>query len=110
MEKAAEEADENGVYRVLIRDSWTRLGETPPATREAMFALMRDRLDDIDDLLFQDISPRELTFAVQVVQESRQSGQQLERSRREVAKTSITRQRRLETAPAIDAERGPTAQ
>ncbi len=35
-------------------------GEAPPATPEAMFALMCDRLDDLDDLLLQDTSPREL--------------------------------------------------
>jgi hypothetical protein len=35
-------------------------GEVPPATRDAIFSLMRDRLDDIEDLLLQDVSPREL--------------------------------------------------
>jgi hypothetical protein len=35
-----------------------RRGETPPMTREAMFDLMIDRLDDIDDMLVQDVSPR----------------------------------------------------
>lgn len=34
-------------------------GEAPPATNEAMFAVMVDRLDDIDDLLLRDVSPRE---------------------------------------------------
>lgn len=34
-------------------------GEAPPATNEAMFTLMVDRLEDIDDLLFRDVSPRE---------------------------------------------------
>src|SRR5260370_31584769 len=34
-------------------------GEAPPSTRDAMFAVMRDRLGDIDDLLLQDESPRE---------------------------------------------------
>jgi hypothetical protein len=57
-EKAAEEAD--GVafaeadFAILDRS-----GEAPPATTEAMFALLRDRLDDIDDLLLRDVSPRE---------------------------------------------------
>jgi hypothetical protein len=41
-----------------------KTGESPPKTREAMFALMRDRLDDIDDLLLQDISPRELWASI----------------------------------------------
>lgn len=35
-----------------------------PQTREAMFALMQDRLDDIDDLLLQDVSPRELWASI----------------------------------------------
>ncbi|WP_038972202.1 ATP-binding protein [Bradyrhizobium genomosp. III] len=33
-------------------------GETPPTTRDGMFDIMRDRLDDIDDLLKRDTSPR----------------------------------------------------
>lgn len=33
-------------------------GETPPATRDAIFEIMRDRLDDIDELLKRDTSPR----------------------------------------------------
>jgi len=39
-------------------------GEAPPKTLEAMFTLMRDRLDDIDDLLLQDVSPRELWASI----------------------------------------------
>jgi ferredoxin-like protein FixX len=57
-EKAAEEADS-----VRLKESefvvLDKSGESPPSTRDAMFALMRDRLDDIDDLLLQDVSPRE---------------------------------------------------
>jgi hypothetical protein len=57
-EKASEEADSLALteaeYAVLDKS-----GEAPPSTREAMFALMRDRLEDIDDLLLQDESPRE---------------------------------------------------
>jgi hypothetical protein len=41
-----------------------KTGESPPTTHEAMFALMRHRLDDIDDLLLQDISPRELWASI----------------------------------------------
>ncbi|MEA2795342.1 MAG: hypothetical protein QOI87_2722 [Bradyrhizobium sp.] len=57
-EKAAEEADSVALTEAefAILD---KSGEAPPATSEAMFALMRDRLDDIDDLLLQDVSPRE---------------------------------------------------
>ncbi len=62
-EKAAEEAD-----NVALTESefaiLDKTGESPPTTREAMFALMRDRLDDIDDLLLQDISPRELWASI----------------------------------------------
>jgi hypothetical protein len=62
-EKAAEEAD-----RIALTESefalLDRTGEAPPATTEDMFALMRDRLDDIDNLLLQDISPRELWASI----------------------------------------------
>ena len=62
-ERAAEEAD-----HVTITESefaiLDKTGKSPPATREAMFALMRDRLDDVDDLLLQDISPRELWASI----------------------------------------------
>jgi hypothetical protein len=62
-EKAAEEAD--GVP--LTEAGFTMLdsrGETQPTTTGAMFALMRDRLEDIDDLLLQDVSPRELWASI----------------------------------------------
>lgn len=58
-EKAAEEAD-CGVFTEAEFVLLDRTGETSPTTTEAMFALMRDRLDDIDDLLLQDTSPRAL--------------------------------------------------
>ncbi|SDR00213.1 hypothetical protein [Pseudovibrio sp. Tun.PSC04-5.I4] len=35
-------------------------GEAPAKTNEAMFAIMKDRLSDLDDLLLRDISPRQL--------------------------------------------------
>ena len=57
-EKAAEEAD----GAVLTEKEYAVLdtnGEAPPSTCEAMFALIRDRLEDVDDLLLQDVSPRE---------------------------------------------------
>ncbi len=62
-EKAAEEVDKIALTEseFIVLD---RSGEAPPATTEAMFALMRDRLDDIDDLLLQDISPRELWASI----------------------------------------------
>ena len=58
-QRAAEEADNV----ILTEEQFATLdktGETPPMTRDAMFALMRDRLEDIDDLLLQDVSPRQL--------------------------------------------------
>jgi hypothetical protein len=57
-EKAAEEADSVALAEAefAVLD---KTGEAPPSTCEAMFALLRDRLDDIDDLLLQDESPRE---------------------------------------------------
>jgi hypothetical protein len=58
-ERAAEEAD-NVIFTEDQFGILDKTGETAPTTREAMFALMRDRLDDIDDLLLQDISPRQL--------------------------------------------------
>ena len=62
-ERAAEEADNVALTEAefAILD---KTGESPPTTREAMFAIMRDRLDDIDDLLLQDISPRELWASI----------------------------------------------
>jgi hypothetical protein len=58
-ERAAEEADgaASSEADVVALDTY---GEVPPTTRDAIFAIMRDRLDDIDDLLLQDVSPREL--------------------------------------------------
>ncbi len=63
-EKAAEEADAVTVseagFKVL--DTY---GEAPPNTRDTMFQLLRDRLEDIDDLLLQDTSPRENWAAIE---------------------------------------------
>lgn len=39
--------------------SLDRVGEFSPSSNEAMFALMLDRLEDIDELLLSDASPRE---------------------------------------------------
>jgi hypothetical protein len=57
-ERAAEEAEGPpfNEAEVVALDTY---GEAPPTTRDAMFAIMRDRLNDIDDLLLQDVSPRE---------------------------------------------------
>ncbi|WP_332856060.1 ATP-binding protein [Duganella sp. S19_KUP01_CR8] len=56
-EKAAEEVDgaSFGESAVAVFDQY---GELSPTTRDDMFAVMVDRLDDLDDLLLQDVSPR----------------------------------------------------
>jgi hypothetical protein len=85
-EKAAEEAD-----RIALTESdfvlLDRTGEAPPATTEDMFALMRDRLDDIDDLLLQDISPRELWASITDEHVMRR---EIARALRETGKQSYT--------------------
>ena len=57
-ERSAEEADSTPLTELEFV-ALDKYGESSPSTRDAMFALMSDRLDDIDDLLLQDISPRE---------------------------------------------------
>jgi hypothetical protein len=57
-ERAAEEVDgaplSDGQFVAL-----DHYGEAAPSTRDGMFTVMRDRLEDIDDLLLEDVSPRE---------------------------------------------------
>ncbi len=57
-EKAAEELDTTVLSEkeVIAID---RTGEAPPITHDDMFALLMDRLDDIEELLLRDDSPRE---------------------------------------------------
>ena len=52
-ERAAEEVDGPAISepQFVLLD---RYGEAPPTTREGMFELMRDRLNDIDDLLLRE--------------------------------------------------------
>lgn len=57
-EGAAEEVDGVALSEVDVVAIDT-YGEASPSTRDAMFAVLRDRLDDIEDLLLQDVSPRE---------------------------------------------------
>ena len=56
-ERAAEEADATAFAEADIV-ALDRYGELPPLTRDEIFALMADRLDDIDDALLRDDSPR----------------------------------------------------
>jgi hypothetical protein len=57
-ERAAEEVDGAPLSdtQFVALDQY---GEAAPSTRDGMFTVMRDRLDDIDDLLLEDVSPRE---------------------------------------------------
>ncbi len=55
-ERSAEEADAMAYDEAAVH-SLDHYGETPPLTRDDMFALMVDRLDDLEDLLLQDTSP-----------------------------------------------------
>ena len=61
--KRAEEHWANEIDSVAFDDeqalALTKTGEAAPSTNEAMFAVMCDRLDDLDDLLMRDASPRE---------------------------------------------------
>lgn len=57
-EKAAEEADGTVLTEAEVA-TFERYGEAPPTTRDEMFAVLADRLDDLDDLLLQDVSPRD---------------------------------------------------
>ncbi|MEP3892492.1 MAG: ATP-binding protein [Litorimonas sp.] len=43
-----------------------RSGEAPASTNEAMFAIMKDRLSDLDDILLRDSSPREAWAGISV--------------------------------------------
>jgi hypothetical protein len=62
-ERAAEEADAARMTEAEVV-ALEQYGEAPPSTRDAMFALLRDRLDDIDDLLLQEESPRALWASI----------------------------------------------
>lgn len=78
LEMAADPLFEHFRYRILAvaEENWAsevdsvafddaqaaaldKVGEAAPATNEAMFAVMVDRLEEIDDLLLRDVSPRE---------------------------------------------------
>jgi hypothetical protein len=72
-EKAAEEAD-NIVLSESEVESLNRYGETPPTTRDEMFSVLVDRLDDLEDLLLQDVSPRD---GWAMIQEERVMRQQI---------------------------------
>lgn len=58
LEKAAEDADAQ-IYAEADVVKFTIASEASPATKDAMRDLLRDRLDDLTELLLEDVSPRE---------------------------------------------------
>jgi len=64
-ERLAEEIDSEEMTEADVAALGRNL-EAPPRTRDEMFALLKDRLDDLDDLLGQDVSPRELWAEIKV--------------------------------------------
>jgi hypothetical protein len=85
-EASAVEADGDAMTDegVIALDQY---GETPPTTRDGMFEIMRDRLDDIDELLKRDTSPR-ATWALITDEKD---------LRREIARTLIDKANHLYT-------------
>ena len=59
LEKAAREVDGSALLEADVV-SFDKCREFAPRTRDEIYALMCDRLDDLDDHLVQDTSPREL--------------------------------------------------
>lgn len=57
-EKSAEEVD-GAVLTESEVATFNRYGETPPTTCDDMFAVLVDRFEDLDDLLLQDVTPRD---------------------------------------------------
>ncbi|MFC5556684.1 hypothetical protein [Methylobacterium iners] len=92
--KAAEEADSTSLTEADCV-ALDRNGEAPPSTRDAMFALMRDRLEDIDDLLLQDVSPR---AAWALIKDEHVMRRELTRVLRDAARGSYTADQEAVTA------------
>jgi hypothetical protein len=92
--KAAEEADSSSLSEAefVVLD---RQGEAQPNTTEAMFQLMKDRLDDIDDLLLQDVSPREAWASIK---DERVMRKELARTLRNAANSVYTVDQEASTA------------
>jgi hypothetical protein len=63
-EKSASEADHLRFTEIEVERIVARL-EAPPKTREDMAALLADRLDDIEEFLLTDTSPRELWAGIE---------------------------------------------
>lgn len=62
-ERSAEEADTSTAREEDVV-TLNRQGELPPATRDDMYGIMVDRLDDLEDLLLLDDSPREVWASI----------------------------------------------
>lgn len=63
IERSAEEADATPVEESVVLDLLSR-NEMPPRNREEMFTLLRDRIDDLEELLLRDTSPRAAWAAI----------------------------------------------
>jgi hypothetical protein len=85
-ERSAEESDSVPVNEADLI-ALDRNGELPPATRDDMFALLVDRLDDLDDVLLLDDSPR---AAWALVKDETIMRQQIARELRNAAKSAYT--------------------
>lgn len=57
-EKSAEEVD-GAVLNESEVATLNRYGEAPPTTSDDMFAVLVDRFEDLDDLMLQDVTPRD---------------------------------------------------
>ncbi|MGO8180180.1 hypothetical protein [Rhizobium leguminosarum] len=85
-ERAAEEADAATFTEADIV-ALDRYDELPPLTRSEMFMLMVDRLDDMDDALLRDDSPR---AAWALIEDEKIMRQQIARELRAGAKAAYT--------------------
>ena len=83
---AAQEADGEPLDTKDV-EALERYGEAPPRTRDDMFQLMNDRLDGIEDLLLQDVSPRE---EWSLLDQERLMRRAISRALKAVAKQSYT--------------------
>lgn len=57
-EKSAEEIDGSVLNEAEVA-TLNRYGEAPPTTSDDMFAVLVDRFEDLDDLMLQDVTPRD---------------------------------------------------
>jgi hypothetical protein len=84
LERSAEELDD-AVFNEADLLKLNSNGELSPMTRDDMFAILSDRLDDLDDLLLRDDSPR---AAWALIPDETTMRQQISHELRNLAKTS----------------------